>query len=447
LALRRAALWLALVLVVLAALEAIAFAAFFALERAPFSFARLAAERAAAAGVEPPAPQEGAAAPLPAQLANRVVHPYVGYVLSPERPRVSAYGKRAPVNAFGWASEQGPLVERADDRVIVAILGGSVAGGFAGVGAPRLERLLSASPRFAGRRFVFVPLALAGYKQPQQLMALAWLLALGGEFDLAINLDGFNEVALHPVENARNGTFAAYPRQWRTLVGELPARPLRELEVERERRARIAEQHSLPGLRHSMAASLVWRLRDRRAAARVHAAQETLAGAAAAGEQRYAETGPARPYADADAMMRDLAGIWRDASLQLDRLCRGNGIAYFHFLQPNQYVPGSKPLNGQERRAAFDPEHPYRRGVLAGYPLLAAAGRDLAREGVAFTDLSGAFAGVNDTLYVDDCCHYNVKGYERLADAMADAILARLAAEPLAAGPAAPAQSAPPAER
>jgi hypothetical protein len=444
--LRRAALWLALVLVVYAALESAAFGLFFIFDGASFTPARLAAERAAVSGVEPDE-QEPAAPALPAQLANRVVHPYLGYVLSPDVPRVSAYGKRgAPVNQFGLPSQQEPLLERADDRVIVAIAGGSVAGGFAGVGAPQLERRLAESPRFAGKRFVFVPLALAGYKQPQQLMAVAYLLALGGQFDLVINLDGFNEVALHPAENARNHTFAAYPRQWRTLVGQLPERGIRELEYERERRARIASFHSLPGLGHSPLASLVWRLRDRQAGARVHAVEQALAETLG-DDLRYAETGPKRRYADADAMMRDLAAIWRDSSLQLARLCRANGIAYFHFLQPNQYVPDSKPLTEQERRAAFDPEHPYRRGVLLGYPLLAAAGGELTAGGVAFTDLSEAFADVAETLYVDDCCHYNVKGYELLADAIAAAILARPPAEPNTAGAVAPARSLPEVER
>ena len=42
---------------------------------------------------------------------------------------------------------------------------------------------------------MFVNLALFGYKQPQQLTTLAYLMSIGGQFDLVLNIDGFNEVA------------------------------------------------------------------------------------------------------------------------------------------------------------------------------------------------------------------------------------------------------------
>ena len=52
-------------------------------------------------------------------------------------------------------------------------------------------------------------MAHGGWKQPQQLLALSWILALGGELDVLINVDGFNEVALDGVENAERGVFPA----------------------------------------------------------------------------------------------------------------------------------------------------------------------------------------------------------------------------------------------
>ena len=349
----------------------------------------------------------------------------MGYVESDAAARRARPGRPPSRNRFGWPGDQDPLHTRSDDTVIVAILGGSVAGGFAGPGVPELERRLQELPRFAGRRFVFVPLALAGYKQPQQLMALSWLLSLGGEFDLVINLDGFNEVALHPVENARTGTFAGFPRQWHYQLAELPQRPLDELAYQRVQRTRLAEQHSLPLMRHSVLGNFVWRLRDSQAAAEVHQAQAALAELGAA-QSSFAQTGPQHAYADEAEMMRHLALIWREASLQLHRLSRANGSEYYHFLQPNQYVPGSKPLSPRELRVAFDPEHPYRRGVEAGYPLLVEAGAELAGQGVAFFDLSRLFENVEESVYSDDCCHFKRLGYQLIAEAMAEAISGRV---------------------
>jgi len=50
-------------------------------------------------------------------------------------------------------------------------------------------------------------------------MRLNYLLALGARFDLFINLDGFNEVALPPAENIPKGVFLFFPRK---LVCESP---------------------------------------------------------------------------------------------------------------------------------------------------------------------------------------------------------------------------------
>src|SRR4030095_13628597 len=42
-----------------------------------------------------------------------------------------------------------------------------------------------------------------GYKQPQQLLVLSYFLSIGQTFDLVLNIDGFNEVALGSLNNER----------------------------------------------------------------------------------------------------------------------------------------------------------------------------------------------------------------------------------------------------
>jgi lysophospholipase L1-like esterase len=51
---------------------------------------------------------------------------------------------------------------------------------------------------------------------------------------------------------------------------------------------------------------------------------------------------------------------------------------------------------------------------------------------VAFTDLTGIFAGRREALYVDDCCHVGPAGYALIADAVADGLLAPVAPSPKA---------------
>ena len=65
-----------------------------------------------------------------------------------------------------------------------------------------------------------------------------------------------------------------------------------------------------------------------------------------------------------------MVDLWRDSSLQLARTCGANGIEYYHFLQPNQYFEGSKPLSAEEQRVAITEKLSYGSFVPAAYPLL-----------------------------------------------------------------------------
>ena len=138
--------------------------------------------------------------------SSRVVHPYLGYVFRPpEILQLNHLGERLrdPVSEFGFPyTSQSPVQKRTSERIIIGILGGSVAANFFDIGRQRFEVDLRQAGIFRDRELLFVNLAMGGYKQPQQLLVVSYLLALGAEFDVIINIDGFNEVALHEAENA-----------------------------------------------------------------------------------------------------------------------------------------------------------------------------------------------------------------------------------------------------
>ena len=168
----------------------------------------------------------------------------------------------------------------------------------------------------------------------------------------------------------------------------------------------------------------VWLALDRRDARALAASDEALRGAQSGSNASYQARGPVWNPANPADPYSDLVGVWERSSLALKALCEGEGSEYFHFLQPNQYVAGSKPLSDEERRTAWRAEQPYREPVERGYPLLEAAGARLRERGVHFASLSQVFSGVEETLYFDDCCHFNEKGMERVAKLMAQTILA-----------------------
>jgi len=356
------------------------------------------------------------------------VHPYVGYVEVP-RPdsgvRAFSGGRAVPVSEYGYIDDKLPFQTRGPGRVVIGIAGGSVACYFAVNGTRRLEAELANDSRFAGKQFVFVNMALGGYKQPQQLMTLAYLLSMGAQFDLILNIDGFNEVAIDALENRSDGLFPAFPRNWRVrLAGSdtnlgLTRSKLLVLGAER---VALARRFSRSPWRYSILCSLVWELLDRRLDDRI---SEVLDNYRRLEHEHspYVVTGPRREFPTSEDRYEFLVDIWANSSVLINRLCRSSGMRYYHFLQPNQYVAGSKPMRDAEKRVAILEGHPYSQGVQKGYPLLIRKGESLKTLRIPFHDLTGIFAGDPETIYIDNCCHYNQAGYEIMAEAIARAIL------------------------
>lgn len=109
------------------------------------------------------------------------------------------------------------------------------------------------------------------------------------------------------------------------------------------------------------------------------------------------------------------------------------GGEYHHFLQPNQYVEGSKVLTQEELATAIAPGAEPGRLAAAGYPKLRRQGHALAKRGVRFHDATPIYQNEPRTVYADTCCHVNELGNETLARFMVDRILATTDLEALGA--------------
>ena len=353
-------------------------------------------------------------------IALETLHPYVGYVYLPEK------NTPGQISEYGYRDRQPPFHRRSDDKVIIGVVGGSVAEQFALNGARRLMEVLQESPQFASKQLVVVNVAIRGYKQPQQLLTITWLLTLGAEFDMIINIDGFNEVALHEKENGSRKVFPAFPRSWyvRPDAGSDPVRRRligHDFFLQFQRRD-LARTWAAAPWRHSVFCTLLWKWQDNRLRRKSDQTMQMLQKHTDV-RPPYVCTGPLRTFDDPAELYAHLVEIWKNSSIQLDHLCRANGITYFHFLQPNQYT-GFKPMSDEERRVAIAAAHPYRRGAERGYPLLIRAGSELAQHGLRFTELTGLFSNVSEPVYTDDCCHVNQLGDDLMAERIAAVILA-----------------------
>jgi hypothetical protein len=150
------------------------------------------------------------ATPQDRLVVGEALHPYFGPTHRPGTPfdiPASLSEDAAPVrlatNNFGFVSAHDyPVAKAGDDQVILGIFGGSVGVWFCQLGAPRLVERLRANPYFKEREIVPLCFAHEGYKQPQQALVLAYFLSIGQRFDLVVNIDGFNDVALSSLNNA-----------------------------------------------------------------------------------------------------------------------------------------------------------------------------------------------------------------------------------------------------
>lgn len=351
--------------------------------------------------------------------AFETIHPYLGWVHNPQNPGAENVGSRkTPVNQLGFRDDGESVYHRADDVFIVGIAGGSVAFQFSWAAEELLKQKLADHPRVRGRRIQFVRLALSGYKQPQQLLAYSYLTALGAEFDLIINIDGFNEAVLGIEENAISNTALSYPRSWhaRSIVIADPrksADSARLLNLRAKRQAMARDILASP-LNWSPLMNLVWYFRDQKA----HNELADLGlEVSRSNRSSFIHHGPANSNSKA-AVEDEAVAIWQRCSLAMHKLCRANGTLYLHVLQPNQYVPDSKPLTEFEKEKCIDPGGSVDMTVKALFPRLIEQGRKMGADGLAFSDQTQVFSAVTESLYVDQWCHFNEEGNRLLCEAI-----------------------------
>jgi hypothetical protein len=400
---RRFVFAVCMVLVMYAAMELLLFAAISIKFGRMFTFSGFEAQRREVNAGDDPFGMGDVPARL--RIHKEVVHPYMGYVYDPSVEQSSPYG----------ISDATPIRHRSDGKVIVGIFGGSFADDISYNMADELAEKLK--PSFPGREFVVVKATIGGYKQPQQLMALNW------EFDIVINLDGFNDVALPALENVPN-TNPFFPRQWHLRMRTVPdtefLATVGKIKFIDSVGAQWQSFFRTGPLRYSITANTLWRIGDQllyNAAVTQRAKLPKMSAA-----NGYAAAGPPVTFANEGEMYSALGHLWEESSFQMNAIANAKGIHYFHFLQPNQYVEGSKPMDADERRVAIKEDHPYRSSVRKGYPVLSELGKDLVRRGVTFVDLTNVFANTRDVLYRDNCCHVNTVGQRIVVDAMVKTI-------------------------
>ena len=304
-----------------------------------------------------------------------------------------------------------------DGIVVIGLIGGSVAREVRVPFRRAINRYFAANA-LPGQPVV-VPLGVNGMRQPGQTMTIANLFALGGHFDILVNLDGYNEINLGEgrfVRRSRRSPF--YPRSWSTGLTDGAYRLIGRIGILREQEKQRRREADSSPFRPTALYGLLNRYRLERTRAAIIELNHELAGLPTTYTLEL--HGPRQHYWKDAAISREKAQGWYRASLLLAEMAELAGAEYYHFQQPNQYVPGAKPLNAEELACCYAAGSLKERAYREGYPALRQLGERMRQNGVNYFDLNGIFADNQETVYRDECCHFTERGNELLAAAMVE---------------------------
>jgi hypothetical protein len=360
----------------------------------------------------------------PTQLTDKRFHPFFGYTYKENSNNTNNYGFNCPYDY--------PLARENKNWYIIGVFGGSVADNFYREGTERLTAALKRNPYFADKEIIYLDYAIGGYKQPQQLQILTYFLSIGQPLDMVINIDGFNEV-IFCFNNNRLNVDIAMPSGQHFL----PLRDLIESQVLTDKKLQSIwkiRQYKLDLRRiqdtraHTPFASIYLVLsaynnhlykKYRGEILRFNSLIEPAQVKDSIINVKYT---PA--LRDEQLLLSKVASLWSGCSTIMSRaLDTQNGEGrYFHFLQPNQYY-SNKIFTPEEQKIALDHQGPYSFLAKKGYPVLRQAIEALRKNNVNAYSAVEIFDKIKETVYIDNCCHFNRLGNQLLADFIAESIL------------------------
>ncbi|HBQ98834.1 MULTISPECIES: hypothetical protein [unclassified Roseofilum] len=365
------------------------------------------------------------------------LHPYFGYTdFKPEEPTINNY-------QFGSLRDY-PVVKENDRQYIIGIFGGSVALAIANTEAQYqiITNTLQQLPQFADKEIIVLNFAQGGYKQPQQLLVFNYFLSLRQRFDMVINIDGFNEVALSSLNYPENVHLSLPNGSLMKALVNLGNHQFsaKDLEIAIKTREYNATLRKIQNRQQSCWFALYYisqqfhyqllrRDYQQFLSKQEQKTSETVVLAPTSNAFSLFYLNPPDPDTTAETLYPKIAQTWLNSSILMHQTLASQNGLYFHFLQPNQYYPTQRQFTPQEQQQAINPEQIYAQGVQQGYPVLMAALTQLQNNQVNFFNAATVFDAESQPVYSDDCCHYNLLGNQIFSQFIANRIAQTLQAE------------------
>lgn len=343
-------------------------------------------------------------------------HPFFGFIQKPS----ADFRPGFKVNNYGFISPYDyPFKKTQKNQFVIGVFGGSVASNYSifEVQNKILPKYLKQLPGLKDREFVILSFATGGYKQPQQLLILNYFLALGQEFDMVVNIDGFNEVALSNLNN-KNKIDLAMPSLQHILPltnlanNSLSIKAMKATVRIQENKARINQalttlQNCTLAACDALTSVYIQNLvnnyktdviRFEQARTKQHDGGSVI----------YINTNKS-VLLDSVAF-EQMAQNWAKSSIFMHKVLSASNVPYFHVLQPNQYYQTKRVFSEAEKQIAFNQDTPYAKAVELGYPALFKKFPNLAKNDIDILNGVQVFDKTKDAVYVDSCCHYNQAG-------------------------------------
>lgn len=279
-----------------------------------------------------------------------------------------------------------------------------------------LLHALSAYPGFRGKKLKILDLSQPGFKQPQSAIVFLYFLSIGQHIDIAVTLDGRNELYV-PMENDVRKLDYTWPAIWWDV-----AKSLDRLNASSDRGEGINIGYQRwQRLRYSYNAAqcgtgtcyVIDQLLAQYYGSRERALISRL------GDVQHAtsffggdsENHPVPLYTPSMRQMyREAADFWARSAQNMAAVARANGVTYLHFLQPVRHFNAS-----DSGHFAADDE-PMR----AGYPIMRRWVSQLSEEGYNIFDVTDLFDAMPaDKVYMDECCHFTLEGKQIVTEKIA----------------------------
>lgn len=228
--------------------------------------------------------------------------------------------------------------------------------------------------------------SIGGGKQPQQLFKLYYLDLADYEFDIVINLDGFNELALTLSENYAINDHLIYPRNFSRLISTFNS----NFDCVKDLNKRVRRKSLLP----------IFELYDLYLVRKCHF---KLEGQNKNSGTRFSEITNYKKD-DYDNAFNDAKYIWKISSEKIENFTEKKGISYFHVIQPNLYLKKSKILTKNEKNLMNYSK--YGDVISSFYDLFDTNDLTVKKK----LDLKYLFKYNDNELYRDYCCHLNNLG-------------------------------------